>query len=243
MSKRGNNDRSRGVRRSEIQRNRQQMPMVQATPNLYASASHVHAASDVTSGVFLRDRLGSGSYSTSSFLRGDGTWQPIPAAASGGGGTKTYSRFTPITFQAPASGNAALDTRNSVAVLDFDDSAVESAFWVDIMPEGASLSAGLFVDVHWWATSASGSQVVWTAKFERMNTDIDTDSWDTIFTATGVANAASGIKTTTRITATSIDGITAGDPYRMMLTRLASAAADNMAGDAEVFAVEVRSAE
>lgn len=47
-----------------------------------AAATHVHAADDVTSGVFAPARLGSGSPSGANFLRGDGTW----AAPAGGGG-------------------------------------------------------------------------------------------------------------------------------------------------------------
>ncbi len=43
----------------------------------WASATHVHAASDVTSGVFSRTLLGSLSASTASFLRGTGEWTPI----------------------------------------------------------------------------------------------------------------------------------------------------------------------
>jgi hypothetical protein len=40
----------------------------------FATASHTHAAADVTSGVFAVARLGSGTPSSGTYLRGDGQW-------------------------------------------------------------------------------------------------------------------------------------------------------------------------
>lgn len=44
-----------------------------------AATSHSHAASDVTSGTLGTARLGSGSASSSTFLRGDQTWSALPS--------------------------------------------------------------------------------------------------------------------------------------------------------------------
>lgn len=54
-----------------------------------ADASHTHAASGITSGTMATSRLGSGTASSSTYLRGDQTWASAPAAANGipAGGT------------------------------------------------------------------------------------------------------------------------------------------------------------
>ena len=51
-----------------------------------ADASHTHAASDIVSGTIATARLGSGTANSTTFLRGDGSWQE---PAGGGGGTVT----------------------------------------------------------------------------------------------------------------------------------------------------------
>lgn len=160
-----------------------------------------------------------------------------------GGGTKTYATFTATDNQPPASNYATLDTRNSIAVLDFDAATDENAVFVGIMPEGASLGSGLIVRLHWMATSATSGNVRWGVQFERSNTDLDSDSFAAVVEANGAANGTSGILTTTAITVTDFDGITAGDVFRLKVFRNADDATnDTMTGDAELVAVEVRSA-
>ena len=163
-------------------------------------------------------------------------------ALAGGGGTKTYAVLTPMTSQPPAANFATLDTRNSIAVLDFDTTTEEGTFWTAVMPEAASLGSGLIVKIHWMATSATSGNCRWGAKFERMNTDEDADSFDTATEATSATNGTSGGITTTSITCTTIDSIAAGDPFRVWIYRDVSDAADTMAADAELVSVEVRSA-
>lgn len=161
----------------------------------------------------------------------------------GGSGTKTYGVFTPMTSQPPASNFATLDTRNSIAVLDFDDTTEESVFWTGVMPEAASLGSGLKVRIHWTATTATTGQVRWGVQFERAGTDLDSDSYDTAAEAHSTTNGTSGIETVTEITITTIDSIAAGDRYRMKVYRDSSDTTnDTMTGDAELVAVEVRSA-
>jgi hypothetical protein len=166
------------------------------------------------------------------------------AAASGGGsgGTKTYAVFTAEHNQPPATAFATLDTRNSIGVLDFDDATDESAAFVSIIPEAASLGSGLKIRLHWMATTATSGNVVWDVSLERMTTDLDSDSFDTIASGTAAANGTSGILTVTEITLTTIDSVTAGDGFRLKVTRDANNASDTMTGDAELVVCEVRSA-
>jgi hypothetical protein len=200
-------------------------------------ASHTHSAADITSGTVATARLGSGTASSGTWLRGDQTWQSLPTS-----GTKTYGAFAANDSQPPASAFATLDTRNSIAVLDFDDTTKESAVFVGIMPEAASLGSGLLIRLHWMATTATTNAVRWEVALERSNTDLDSDSFDTVATGTTTTNGTSGTISTTEITLTTIDGVTAGDVFRLRVARDAANAGDTMTGDAELVAVEVRSA-
>ena len=129
-------------------------------------------------------------------------------------------------------------------MLDFDDGATnESSVFVSVLPEAADVTSGLKVRIHWMATSATTGACRWGVQFEKMNTDEDSDSFDTATEAHSTTNATSGIITMTEITATSIDSVVAGDPYRIKVYRDSSDATnDTMTGDAELVVVEVRSA-
>jgi hypothetical protein len=157
--------------------------------------------------------------------------------------SKTLARFTPRENQPPATAFATLDTRNSITVLDFDAAVDESAFFSGVIPENANLASGLQIRLAWMATSATSGNCRWGVQIERCTTDLDTDSFDTATEATGAANGTSGIATLTSITVTAIDGLTAGDTFRIKVFRNADDATnDTMTGDAELIAVEVRSA-
>jgi hypothetical protein len=166
----------------------------------------------------------------------------LTIAATASGGSKTYAVFTALNNQPPSTGFATLDTRNSIAVLDFGDTGTASAVFLGVMPEGASLGSGLIISLRWMATSATSGNVRWSVALERCNTDLDSDSFDTSVEATATTNGTSGVPTTTNITITTIDGITAGELFRVRIQRLGADAADTMSGDAELVAVEIRSA-
>lgn len=171
-------------------------------------------------------------------------WPSYSASSTPTSAEEDMPFFTPMTSQPPATNFATLDTRNSIAVLDFNDTTDEAATWVGILPQGIVLTSGLKILIHWMATSATSGTCRWGAQIERMTTDVDSDSFDTAGTAGASTNATSGIITATEITLTNIDGVTAGDAFRLKIYRDAdgTSGTDNMTGDAEVVAVEVRSA-
>lgn len=155
--------------------------------------------------------------------------------------TKSLIRFTGYgSNQPPATNFATLDTRNSIAVLDFDDTTDESAIFVSVCPEGANLASGLSIRLIWTATTATSGAVVWDASLERMTTDIDTDSFDTAASVTTTTNATSGVPNYSTITLTTIDSLAAGDGFRLKINRDANNASDTMVGDAELIAVEIQ---
>ena len=157
-------------------------------------------------------------------------------------GVGTFCTFTPRENQPPATAFATLDTRNSIAVLDFNDTTVQNAVFLDVIPQFAILTSGLKIRLIWTAATATTGDCVWQVALERMTTDIDADSFDTAASATATTSGTSGIPNYTEITLTTIDSITEGDAFRLKITRNATSASDTMTGNSELIAVEIRSA-
>ena len=159
--------------------------------------------------------------------------------------SRTYAVFTALDGSPPATNFATFDTRNSIPVLDFDGTATnEEIVFSGIMPEAAVLTSGLKVRIHWTSVDQTTGQCRWGVQFERMNTDLDTDSFDpTANEAHSTTNATPGIITVTEITCTAIDSLAAGEPFRLKVYRDASDTTnDTMTNDAELVLVEVRGA-
>jgi hypothetical protein len=190
---------------------------------------------DITGSLF-----GTSSWATNAVSSSFATTASYALTSEGGGGTKTLTMFTPLDNNPPATAFATLDTVNSIAVLDFDDTTNESAVFVKFIPEGANLSSGIRTDLRWMATSATGGDAIWGVLFEKVSGSALTDNYDTITLATGSTAANSGSVNITTITATTINGLGAGDLFKLRVVRSGSAAADTMTGDAELIAVELR---
>ena len=153
--------------------------------------------------------------------------------------------FTPQDNEPPSSAFATFDTRNSVPVLDYDDSTDESGVFGGVLPANYS-GGGLTVTIVWMATSATTGDVVWNADIERHQDDafdIDADGFAGANAATGTTASASGEQQYTDITFTDgadMDSLAAGESFRLKITRDANAAGDTMTGDAELLRVIVK---
>lgn len=155
-------------------------------------------------------------------------------------GVPVTLQWSPTDNMAPTSNPAVADTRNDIDLLDFDDTTAESATFAAILPahwSSASFSGDTFsVSIFWAATTATTGDVKWNAAFERGNTDLDSDSFASAQTVTDTTSGTSGILTETTIgfLGSEVDGLTAGEYFRLRITRDAADGGDTMTGDAEV---------
>jgi len=173
-----------------------------------------------------------------------GATGPTGPAGSGGGaaGTKTYSVFTPLDNEPPGTTFATIDTRNSISVLDFDPTVQESAVFRGIIPQGASFSS-LIAYIWAMGSTAVTGDIIWGVEYEDLLIhDLDADSFATGITKAMTIASTSGFVTGITISSSNLDGITAGDPYRVRVYRAAAESGDTMLGDAELLAVEIRGA-
>lgn len=155
--------------------------------------------------------------------------------------SKTFCQFSSKDNYPPSSSFATIDTRNSILVLDFDDSLVESAVFLGIVPDNIVLTSGITVRIAWMATSATSGNVRWRVEFEKGNTDYDADSFDTSTEANSTAAATAGIPVYVDISSTTIDSLSAGDLFRIRISRVGTDATnDTMVGDAELIAISLR---
>lgn len=157
---------------------------------------------------------------------------------------KPSQRFFPSDNEAPTANYATFGMRNSHPVLNFDTTTQEIAIFTGILPRDYNSAVGLTVDVTWMAATAVAGTIGWDVAFERIDAgtlDTDADSFATAKTITATTvSATSGITTKTSIAFTNseIDGLVAGENYRIRLRR--DVANDTAAGDAQMLSMEVR---
>lgn len=160
----------------------------------------------------------------------------------------TLAVFTPQDNQPPSSSYATFDTRNSVPVLDFDDTTDESAVFGGVLPSTYD-GGGLTVILVWMATSATSGGVSWDASIEAHpddTFDIDSDGFAAANNSGSATTAsASGEQQYTTITFTDgadMDSLAAGESFRIKITRDANgtSATDDMSGDAELLRVLIK---
>ena len=156
----------------------------------------------------------------------------------------TLAIFTPLHNEPVASNFVTFDTRNEHSVIDFDATTNESAVFKGIMPQHYG-GGGVTVFLHYSMSSAETGDIDWDVAFERVSDSIQDIDSDGFFTVNSVDNTTvpgtSGHVDVVSVTFTDgadMDSVTAGDGFRIKITR--DAVADTAAGDAELWAVEIR---
>ena len=157
----------------------------------------------------------------------------------------TLAVFLPAMAELPASNYATFDTRNNHLVLDFDTTTAETAYFRGIMPQHYDGTTGVTVYVHYAASTATSGSIQWSVAFERVSDsiqDIDSDG----FAAVNDTTAATVPGTSGHVDVNSVaftdgadmDSVVAGDGFRLSIAR--DVAGDDAAGDAELWAIEIR---
>lgn len=154
----------------------------------------------------------------------------------------TLILWNAINGELPSSGAAAFDVRNGRVCLDFSDITQECVCFSSIMPNNYS-GSGIGIYLH-HASSGTTGNIGWIIDFERIGDrqqDIDTDGFS-VSQAIGpvdVSSTAGEIDIVyTNMPSSGIDGIVAGEFFRMRVKR--DVATDTLASDAELYAIELR---
>lgn len=153
-------------------------------------------------------------------------------------------QFSPLGAEFPASNYATLDTRNNHPCLDFDTTTGEAAYFTGVLPQSYA-GGGLTVYLHWAASTATTGTIGWLIAIERIGDsqqDVDADGFasDQTVTATTVPGTSGHVDITSGAftSGAQMDSLAVGEMFRLRVTR--DVANDNAAGDAELYAVEIR---
>jgi len=155
--------------------------------------------------------------------------------------------FNPQANMPPSASYATFDTRNSYTVLDFDDTADESAVFWGLMPLNYA-GGGITVTVGWMATSATANTISLDVALMSITDDAD-DLYTKAFAAANNANpttaSATGEVDYIDITFTDgadMDSIAAGEAFLLKITRDAdgTTSTDNLVGDMELVFVKIK---
>lgn len=160
----------------------------------------------------------------------------------------TLAVFFPQDGEPPSSAYATLDTRNGVAVLDFDDTTDESVEFGGFMPRHYD-AGGVTVTLGFMSTDTTitaGHQARWDCAFKSVTDDaddLDTKAFAAVNSASSDEASASGEVKYITIAFTDgadMDSVAAGEYFRMIVTRDADHADDDLTGDCELVFVEIR---
>lgn len=139
-------------------------------------------------------------------------------------------------FDAIVAGTPELKARNRQNVVAFDAAAVETIEISFVLPPAYASGSNVTGTLWMYATSGTSNTVRARLAFERGNTDIDADSFDTAVEANATANGTSGILFSASFTLANgdLDDAAAGDNMRVQISRVGTDGTnDTMTGDAE----------
>lgn len=155
--------------------------------------------------------------------------------------------FAPAMAQFPTTNYPTFDTRNSVLVLDFDDTTDETCYFRGVMPRHYD-GGGVTVSVRWAATSATTGTISLDVAFMSITDDaddIDTKAFAAANNANPTTASASGEADYVDIAFTDgadMDSVAAGEEFFLLIRRDAdgTTSTDNMTGDMELLGIEIR---
>lgn len=160
----------------------------------------------------------------------------------------TLAVFDALASRPNSGVRPSLDVRNSHVVLAFSDAADQQTDFAGFF-QGSYTGRDLVVAVLWAPESAAAGAVRWRAALERHpiadathgTLNLDTDDFGVAVEVTSTAGAAGDlVRAEITLTASGASSPQPGESFRLRLTRVASDAADTMAGAAQLFGVEVK---
>jgi hypothetical protein len=158
-------------------------------------------------------------------------------------GSKIIRNWGPTDASFPASGYATLDTRNNHPVLDFPTGGYTAAYFHGVIPDnydGQNIDVALYVAM----TSATSGAINFNVRIENLTAqDIDSNGFAGYVGTTTTVSSTSGVlvESVISLSGSALDGVAAGNPFRIEVTRHTSSRANDTAtGDAELLMVEMR---
>lgn len=126
---------------------------------------------------------------------------------------------------------------NNVPYMAFDDTTVESCYWMFRMP--ANYGSGLVAKIQYSMASATSNSVDFEISIMAVSAgdshDLDSDSYDTVNSGSDTVPGTAGYLKEISITLTNADNVAAGDYVRIKLSRDSDDATNDTAtGDCEV---------
>lgn len=156
----------------------------------------------------------------------------------------TRAVLTPLSAEFPSSNYPQLTLSNRRPVLAFDTTTSETCYWTFVVPQG--WTGTLTAVISYAMASATSGGVAFDMALEAITTGDATDTDATTSFATVNTGTDAGVPATAgymeqiSITLTNSDSAAAADLLRVSLARAVSNGTDTAAGDAYVFAVEIR---